>query len=89
MHCLQCGAENPDHANFCNNCGSKIEPYATSYRGRKQGQKKSMITIAVAGAIAVIGLVAAMVYLMSVKVKPEMKAREERSGPSDIRKTME
>lgn len=25
MHCIKCGADNPDDAEFCNKCGSRVD----------------------------------------------------------------
>src|SRR2546423_1032342 len=30
MYCIQCGANNPEHANFCGGCGSRLDKAANA-----------------------------------------------------------
>ena len=82
MNCLKCGSPNPEDAVFCNKCGSKIEPYRTSFRGQEKGEQGNKKILILSAVIAMIVLGAAMYFLLMKGVEPQKAdSSSEKSGP--------
>lgn len=63
MFCRKCGNEMPDYATQCDKCGTKVEGNSTA----KQGFNKLLFIPIGVGAVAVIALVVALVFLLRPK----------------------
>ena len=66
MTCNQCGAESPDHAEFCWKCGVPLEGYV---QGKDQGPKEGSKQRSVGPSYRAIVLVIATILFLGFSVK--------------------
>ncbi|MBN2078615.1 MAG: zinc-ribbon domain-containing protein [Spirochaetes bacterium] len=64
MNCTNCGAQNPDHARFCNQCGKVMRTQQTpSFEGGGRAKRQRMILL-LSILVALVG--AAMAFYFSL-----------------------
>ena len=72
MYCPNCGYKNDEDADFCEHCGSRLEPGDGSEPS--PGKKRGNLIVAVLAAVICVGIAGILVYLLVLSPEKENKS---------------
>lgn len=72
MYCPNCGYKNDEDADFCEHCGSRLEPGDVSEPS--PGKKRGNLIVAVLAAVICVGIAGILVYLLVLSPEKENKS---------------